>query len=344
MSLDDVLDDLLSRPQSPGGTLTDTMIDHAAAELFKRVQSLADCVVELPHHDYVALASRHSVEFSSFDAVVIITADFETLVARNAARAGPVPTAYIARCFGSTKAFGALLEHQRDSHWVELDSGRMRPDQMEELARILMRPRDADHPSRLVELPDRRRPYMGGHYVADTEWDDDLVNHLVDRFDIKSVLDLGCGLGLTLDRFASKGVKCWGVEGNANVIDGPCKAKERLYVVDFTKQAVVFPNRFDLVWCVEVLEHVPREYEANVIRSIVANVGRIAFVSAAEPGQPGYGHINCQPRANWIEKFALQGLRYVARTNSILSSLTDVGPFGPNFLKRNGMILERDSL
>lgn len=66
----------------------------------------------------------------------------------------------------------------------------------------------------------------------------------------------------------------------------------------------------DLVTCWEVAEHLPEASADRFVESLaslVAPGGRLVFTAAA-PGQPGHGHINCQPKAYWIEKLSLAGL------------------------------------
>jgi len=45
----------------------------------------------------------------------------------------------------------------------------------------------------------------------------------------------------------------------------------------------------------EVLEHIPAEYEHVVLDNIVRAAGHGIVLSWAPPGQPGYGHVNNKP-------------------------------------------------
>ena len=79
----------------------------------------------------------------------------------------------------------------------------------------------------------------------------------------------------------------WGIEGNSDVLDGPAQNRQRLTIVDFTKQWIEWPVKVDLVWCVEVLEHVPAAFEDNVLKTIAHNAGNLVFIAAAPPTQLG---------------------------------------------------------
>lgn len=190
-------------------------------------------------------------------------------------------------------------------------------------------------------LPDPARPYLGGHLIDSAEWDKGLVQKIVSVHEVKSALDVGCGSGVTIDAFEQLGVSCWGLEGNKAVLDGTCRNTQRLLLCDFTKQWVQWPVPVDLVWCVEVLEHIPAKFQSNVVRTIESNTGKVAFVTAAQPGQPGYHHVNCRPRGHWTEIFEQAGLRRWPEGDQLLEQLPDHSEFGPNYLKANGMFFIR---
>jgi 2-polyprenyl-3-methyl-5-hydroxy-6-metoxy-1,4-benzoquinol methylase len=61
----------------------------------------------------------------------------------------------------------------------------------------------------------------------------------------------------------------------------------------------------ELVTCVEVGEHLEKGLSDNVVESVVRNIkpNGILIWTAAIPGQGGVGHINCQEKEYWQEKF-----------------------------------------
>jgi|694.fasta_scaffold113462_3 2-polyprenyl-3-methyl-5-hydroxy-6-metoxy-1,4-benzoquinol methylase len=66
---------------------------------------------------------------------------------------------------------------------------------------------------------------------------------------------------------------------------------------------------FDLVFSIEVAEHIPKPLEDQFI-DYIASQGRFVIFSAAQPNQPGQGHVNCQPLEHWREAFAQRGFYF----------------------------------
>jgi SAM-dependent methyltransferase len=136
-----------------------------------------------------------------------------------------------------------------------------------------------------------------------------VLSIVLDRVQPKTLLDVGCGTGMSLQYFLDHQVDATGVENSDIAIErSPVKAhiiKHNLnHVLDLKKQ-------FDLVWCFEVIEHIHPAYEKNFLRTLVNHGNRI-ILSAARPGQGGHGHFNEQEPAYWIDRFAALGYDYEA--------------------------------
>jgi SAM-dependent methyltransferase len=123
----------------------------------------------------------------------------------------------------------------------------------------------------------------------------------------RSILDVGCGTGRSLDFFLSQGIDAAGVEGSAL---GISKANHpgRIHQWNLNKE-LNLRRRFDLVWCFEVAEHIHPDYVENLLKSLI-NHSETIVISAAHPGQGGIGHFNEQPRQYWLELFARHGYRH----------------------------------
>ena len=321
------------------GPLPDKMVDEAVLRLLSSLPDAPSAIVELPHHDYIALLAAGILDLEQYDCVAVVTAPYRALREREATRQHGVPLQYIARSVGGSEALCAWLSDS-GVPFLRFDSQLTEARYISECIIDFLRRFESATLSRLAVGPRPLSPYLGGHFQDQVEWDEDFIQMIAQHFDVATALDIGCGIGLTLDRFRAIGIEAWGLEGNVAVLDGPAINRQRLLVADFTKQWVEWPVKGDLTWCVEVLEHVPRAGEANVLATIAQNTRRLAFVAAAKPGQPGYHHVNCQPQSYWIERLRGYGLSYLTDTPRFLRDLTDEGAFGMNVFKDNGMLFE----
>jgi SAM-dependent methyltransferase len=143
--------------------------------------------------------------------------------------------------------------------------------------------------------------------------------------DTRTVIDVGCGTGEWAWAFAQRGCHVMGVDAHTP----PALHVVGVLPVDLTDG---YPcDGYDLAICLEVAEHLPVE-AAYWLVSGLAEAQRVLF-SAATPGQPGIGHVNCQPHDYWHELFTAWGMTY-----------THIGPsFGEpvaDFYRRNMFIYE----
>lgn len=117
--------------------------------------------------------------------------------------------------------------------------------------------------------------------------------YLLERFAVRSVMDLGSGIGYAADWFYKQGCQVVAIEG----LKENCAAA--LYPTvqwDLTRGAI--SCAVDLVHCQEVVEHIEEEFIDNLIASL-AN-GRFILLTHALPGQAGYHHVNLKPPEYWI--------------------------------------------
>jgi SAM-dependent methyltransferase len=333
----------LARARDLKGDMPDAVIDEALDEFLNDIAKNDPCIVELPYHDYVGIVTSGKLALRSFGAVVVLTAPISLLIERDAERRMHVPLPYIARCVGSATALSTYLSVLDGTSWLVLDTSLFSPGQQAEVVTDFIRRKESESLRKLSIAPSPLRPDIGGNLRHSVEWDDELVQWLVARFGVRTALDVGCGSGLSLEAFSKLGVAAWGIDANPQVLLGPSHILERLLIADFTRHWVEWPTRPDLVWCVEVIEHVSDRYEDNILRTICHNTGRVAFVSTAPPGQQGYHHVNCKPRDYWIREIEGRGLSYLPEAEPVLARLKEGGPFSRNFLKHNGMMFLRNA-
>lgn len=126
----------------------------------------------------------------------------------------------------------------------------------------------------------------------------------------RRVVDVGCGEGWWPVAFADYGAETVvGIDG-AHVTPAP----ELLSVGTFIPHDLVNPipddvnggESFDLAVCLEVAEHLPPGRAWSLVAEL-CDLADVVLFSAAVPGQPGTGHVNCQPPGYWAGLFAEHG-------------------------------------
>lgn len=125
-------------------------------------------------------------------------------------------------------------------------------------------------------------------------------------YEINSILDVGCGLGVWLKAWQEHGTEnVFGIDGNYIDQEALHISRDHFHVLDLT-QPFDLQQRFDLVECLEVAEHIPEKSAASLIFSLTKHSDIILF-SAAIPGQGGEHHVNEQPLEYWAALFAEHG-------------------------------------
>lgn len=133
----------------------------------------------------------------------------------------------------------------------------------------------------------------------------DLVSN---QFDPESVIDFGCGVGYWLRPFYEEGLTVRGVEASQAAINNAVIPAELIERYDL-REPYESDRHYELVLCLEVLEHIPEKYDRVITESIAA-AGRTAIISAAPPGQGGTYHVNEQPPEYWKDRFQEVGMNF----------------------------------
>lgn len=157
------------------------------------------------------------------------------------------------------------------------------------------------------------------------------------------VLDLGAG-----DGWWCKALKDLGTEA-AYAVEIHTLAREYIpdsvyFVHGDLREVMDAEGRFDLVICLEVAEHLPKDSVSNLCETLSNRTGDKLLFSAAGPGQEGMGHVNLQPLGywvDWIEKYKkLRLSRHCTDlTRSAFRNLLDGTPF--EFLTNNVLVFAR---
>ena len=124
----------------------------------------------------------------------------------------------------------------------------------------------------------------------------------------------------------SMGIEWTGIDGDSSV------SKPSICLFDYTMGAY-FPSEFDLVWCVEFVEHVEEKFVYNFLPSL--SCGRVLLLTAAPPGHKGYHHVNCRPQRYWIDMIEAAGMSYDEEETKDLRAASTMKR---DFVRKRGMV------
>lgn len=189
--------------------------------------------------------------------------------------------------------------------------------------------------------------HLGGwHYNGDPATTfPHMWKFLINDKKIKSVIEIGCGRGITLKIFKDLNCKILGIEGCTKAI------KENLFPnnvkqFDFTKHQVIPQKKYDLGVAIEFVEHVEDCYKENYLTCF--DVCKYIAMTFAAPGQGGRHHVNCQPQEYWIEVIEKRGFRFNKDYTMLLreKALPDRFEFCPTFdgnhFEHRGLFFEKN--
>ncbi len=165
-----------------------------------------------------------------------------------------------------------------------------------------------------------------------------LADLLIWKYAPKSVLDVGCASGLYLKPFLDQGVQCHGVDFSEAVLSDEVLQipRELIKTIDISKQEI--RQKADLTLCIEVLEHIPASGAAASIKHL-SQTSQTIFFSAAQPGQGGHGHINCQLKEYWQKLFADNGFKRDIQDEDYLRTIITSG-YHMGWLVNNMMVFK----
>ncbi len=130
---------------------------------------------------------------------------------------------------------------------------------------------------------------------------DYVAAHLVADFSPSTVLDAGCAWGLLVERLRARGVDAYGIDISAYAIQNVHPEIQRYCQVGSITDP--FPRRYDLIVCIEVLEHMPPQDSEKAIANLCQASDNIIFSSTPFNYQEAT-HLNVQAPDYWARLFA----------------------------------------
>ena len=169
--------------------------------------------------------------------------------------------------------------------------------------------------------------YLMRHFRDYRKFEKALGRDITTRYNIKSLVDFGCGCGSYLEGAKELGARVKGFELMYDVIKTIIPAEILQFIKFGDAMEAIDCEQFDCAISIETAEHILEQRADAFIDNIVNTAKRLIFFTAAKPGQGGAGHINLQKKDYWIKKFKERGCRFneeeTKKTQDIWTSILD---------------------
>jgi SAM-dependent methyltransferase len=131
-----------------------------------------------------------------------------------------------------------------------------------------------------------------------------IADRLVADIQPKRVLDAGCAIGLLVETLRARGVDASGIDLSTWAIEHATEAaRPHVREASITEP---LDGQYDLIVCIEVLEHMPPAEADKAIANFAAHTGDVLFSSTPfDYKEPT--HINVRMPEEWAEAFARHG-------------------------------------
>lgn len=179
-------------------------------------------------------------------------------------------------------------------------------------------------------------PHLGGNII-----EGDILTHCpavwrycVERFAVKSVLDVGSGRGHAALFMSRLGVPVVAIDG---LMENVFHAVYPTVYHDLTKGP--FITAVDLVHCQEVAEHIPEDKVEFLIDTFKA--ADIVVMTHAVPGQLGHHHVNCQTDEYWVSLMRNAGYFLLVDDTARIRRLALIE--GAAHMANSGLVFSRKS-
>ncbi len=137
-----------------------------------------------------------------------------------------------------------------------------------------------------------------------------IVREMIQVARPNSHLDIGCGTGIYVEEFRKQGVDSIGVEGNL-AVKPILKTDPKMILFHDLRSPLSFEGKFDLVTCVEVVEHIAEQYVEVLVYNLTQYCRNWLIITSGtnSHGQNPW-HLNEKPPDYWIKRIEAKGLHY----------------------------------
>jgi glycosyltransferase involved in cell wall biosynthesis len=131
-----------------------------------------------------------------------------------------------------------------------------------------------------------------------------IADLIVSELAPQTVLDAGCAIGFLVEALRARGVEVWGIDISEYAIAHVDETvRDVCSIASVTDE---LDRDYDLIVCIEVLEHLPQHLAAFAIANFARHARQVLF-SASSDGFRDPTHLNVQPTDYWVELFGRHG-------------------------------------
>jgi hypothetical protein len=140
-----------------------------------------------------------------------------------------------------------------------------------------------------------------GHGVAPNVW-----ANMMTELGVKSVMDVGCGRGVSTRWFLEHNCRVLCVEGSHDAVTKSFLPLDLIVEHDYSRGPWWPRDTYDAVWSVEFLEHVNKQFQYNYLQTY----RKAALIFATSSRWGGWHHVEVHDDEWWIRKFTSYGFVY----------------------------------
>lgn len=135
-----------------------------------------------------------------------------------------------------------------------------------------------------------------------------VVPLLLDKFNISSVVDVGCGIATWLAVWRDLGIVDYLGIDSEYVDINKLEIDKNCFQIANLEHFETPARKFDICVSLEVAEHLSESVADSFVESLT-KLSDIVLFSSAIPGQTGQHHVNLQWPSYWADKFKQRGYR-----------------------------------
>jgi hypothetical protein len=178
-------------------------------------------------------------------------------------------------------------------------------------------------------------PHYGGtgdkaHLGGFVQFDKDGVSPrlwrvMLQKFTVRSFLDVGCGRGISTSWFWLHGAKILCLEGSHDAVERSLLPRDRIVEHDFSRGPYWPDDTYDVAWSVEFLEHVGRPYMHNYMPAF----HKAALIMVTHSNWGGWHHVEVHDGEWWDHRMTSQGFVYSERLTNLVRQEATEGRLDP---------------